>query len=86
MLGQYDEAVVTLKKVLQRQPDSLMAHTFLAACYSSMGRDSEAASAAKEVLRINPRFSVASHAKTLPYKDKTDIDREVAALRKAGLY
>ena len=85
MLGQYDEAVVALKKALQTNPDFIMAHIFLAACYSSMGRDAEAASAAKEVLRINPRFSVESHAKTLPYKDKADIDREVAALRKAGL-
>ena len=85
MLGQYDEAVLALKKALQKEPDSLMAHTFLAACYSSMERDAEAASAAKEVLRINPGFSVESHAKTLPYKDKADVDREVAALRKAGL-
>ena len=85
MLGQYDEAVVALKKALQRKPDLLMAHIFLAACYSSMGRDAEAASATKEVLRINPRFSVESHEKTLPYKDKTDVVREVAALRKAGL-
>jgi adenylate cyclase len=85
MLGQYDEAVVELKKALQTDPDFIMAHIFLAACYSSMGRDAEAASAAKEVLRINPKFSVESHAKTLPYKDKADVDREVAALRKAGL-
>ena len=85
MLGQYDEAVVALKKALQRESDSLRAYIFLAACYSSMGRDAEAASAAKEVLRINPRFSVGSHVKTLPYKDKADVDREVAALRKAGL-
>jgi adenylate cyclase len=85
MLGQYDEAVVALKKALQRDPDSLMAQIFLAACYASMGNDAEAASAAKEVLRINPGFSVESHAKTIPYKDKADIDREVAALHKAGL-
>jgi hypothetical protein len=45
----------------------------------------EATAAAKEVLRINPKFSIESHAKTLPYKDKADIEREVAALRKAGL-
>jgi adenylate cyclase len=85
MLGQYDEAVAALKRALQREPDSLRAYIFLAACYSSMGRDAEAASAAKEVLRINPKFSVEWHKKTLPYKDKADADREVAALRKAGL-
>jgi len=85
MIGQYDKSIVTWKKVLQRNPDYLPAHAFLAACYSSLGRDVEAAAEAKEVLRIDPKFSVESHAKVLPYKNKVDIEREVDALRKAGL-
>jgi len=85
MTGQHDEAILTLKKAVQINPDFLPAHIFLAACYSSLGRDAEAAAATKEVLRINPKFSVESYAKTLPYKNIADIEREVAALRKAGL-
>jgi adenylate cyclase len=85
MMGQYDGAIVALKKVLQMTPDFLTAHTFLAASYGSLGRDAEATAAVKEVLRIDPKFSIESHAKTLPYKDKADIEREVTALRKAGL-
>jgi adenylate cyclase len=85
MIGQYDKSVVTWKKALQRNPDYLPAHAFLAACYSSLGRDVEAAAEAKEVIRIDPKFSVESHAKILPYKNKADIEREVSALRKAGL-
>ena len=85
MTGQYDESMAMLNKALQMNPDFLPAHAFLAACYSSLGRDAEASASAKEVLRIDPRFSIESHAKTLPYKDKADIEREVAALRKAGL-
>ena len=50
-----------------------------------MGRDAEATAAAKEVLRINPKFTIESYAKTIPYKNKTDVERELAALRKAGL-
>jgi hypothetical protein len=45
----------------------------------------EASDAAKEVLQINPKFTIESHAKRLTYKDKADIEREVAALQKAGL-
>ncbi len=63
----------------------MLAHVFLAACYSSMDRQAEAAAAAKEVLRINPRFSIESYAKRLPFKNKADIELNVAALRKAGL-
>jgi adenylate cyclase len=85
MLGQYDEAVVELKKALQKEPHYLYAHIYLAECYSSMGRDAEAAAAAKEVLRVNPKFVIDSYAKTLPYKETADVEREVAALRKAGL-
>jgi len=85
MTGQYDEAILTFKKALDRNPNYLPAHAFHAASYSSLGRETEAAAAAKEVLRINPKFSLESYAKTLPYKNTADIERYIAALRKAGL-
>jgi adenylate cyclase len=85
MTGQYDEAIATLKKILHSHPNYLPAHAFLAACYSSLDRQPEAAAAADEVRRINPKFNLDSYAKILPYKNKADIDRYIAALRKAGL-
>ena len=85
MTGQLDESIITWKKVLQVNPNYLPAHAFLAACYSSLDRYAEASAAAKELLRINPKFSIESYTKTLPYKNKADIERYVAALRKAGL-
>jgi adenylate cyclase len=85
MTGQYDEAIPAFKKALNRNSNYLPAHAFLAATYSSIGRETEAAAAAEEVLRINPMFSLESYAKTLPYKNKTDVERYVAALQKAGL-
>jgi adenylate cyclase len=85
MTGQYDESVATWKKALKVSPNFIIAHRFLAACYSSMGRDAEANAAVNEVLRINPKFTIESYAKRLRYKNKADIEREVAALKKAGL-
>jgi adenylate cyclase len=85
MTGQYDEAILTFKKALGISPNYLPAHAFLAASYSSLGRETEAVAAAEEVLRINPKFCLESYAKTLPYKNKSDIERYMAALRKAGL-
>jgi adenylate cyclase len=85
MTEQYDKAIATWKKALRVGPNYLPAHAFLAACYSSLDRHAEATAAAKEVLRINPKFSLESYAKTLPYKNKVDIKRYVSALRKAGL-
>ena len=85
MTGQYDMAILTLKKAVSTNPHFLPAHAFLAACYSSIDRQAEATAAAEQVLQLNPKFTLESYAKTLPYKNKADIERYVAALRKAGL-
>jgi adenylate cyclase len=85
MTGQIDESITTFKKALHVNPNYLPAHAFLAACYSSIDRQTDAAAEAKEVLKVNPKFSLESYAKTLPYSNKTDKERYLAALRKAGL-
>ena len=56
-----------------------------AATYSMMGRDADARAQAKEVLRIDPNFSVDSYSKRVSYKNKGDWNRYMDALRKAGL-
>jgi len=80
MTGQYEKAIEPFKKAVSVNPDFLIAHAFLAACYSSLGRQAEAATEADEVLRINPKFTLEAYAKTLPYKKKADIERYIAAL------
>jgi adenylate cyclase len=85
MTGQYDESIAICKKALKVSPNFLAAHLYLAASYSSLDRNADAIAAAKEVIRINPKFTIESYAKRLLYKNKADIDREVNALRKAGL-
>jgi len=83
--GRFEEAVSALKKAIQIAPDNILAHTHLAATYSMMGRDKEARAEVAEVIRINPKFSVDSWAKNLPFKDRSEIDKIINALRKAGL-
>jgi hypothetical protein len=50
-----------------------------------MGLEKEAQSEAEEVLRLNPKYSVDYFAKISPYKDQTETDKIMDALRKAGL-
>jgi hypothetical protein len=57
----------------------------LAAVYSELGRETEAQAEAAEVLRINPKFSLAVHKERIPIKDPAMLERQIAALRKAGL-
>jgi adenylate cyclase len=85
MAGRLEEAVSACKKGIQGAPDFIVAHINLAATYSLMGREKEARAEAEEVLRINPKYSVDSMAKRVPYKDQSEIDKLVNALRKAGL-
>jgi hypothetical protein len=63
----------------------LIAYIALTSAFEMAGRMEEARAAAKEVLRINPRFSVERYEETLPFKDKVAKDRIIDALRKAGL-
>ncbi len=83
--GRFEEAVSAYKKSLQLSPDNISAHINLAATYSLMGREQDARAEAAEVLRINPKFSVDSFAKIVPYKAQSQNDKFINALRKAGL-
>ena len=85
MTARFEEAVWAYKKAIQLAPNNIPAHVSLTATYSMMGREKEARDEAAEVLKINPKFSVDSYAKILPYKDQSQSDKFVNALRKAGL-
>jgi len=84
--GRYEEAVSAYKEAIQRAPGLIPAHIGLGTTYSLMGREKEARAEAEEVLRINPKFSLDHFAKTgLFYRDQSEKDKIVNAMRKAGL-
>jgi len=83
--GQYGEAIVMYKTVLQRNPDDLSALIGLAAVYSASGREEKARAAAAEVLRIEPKFSLERSAEESMYKNQADTERMIDSLRRAGL-
>jgi adenylate cyclase len=85
LLGQYEEAIATYKRVLQIYgPDHLLAHSGLVFTYASMGRENEARAEGAEVLRIDPKFSWDRWLKGLPF-DQSRKDRLAEDLRKVGL-
>jgi adenylate cyclase len=83
--GDCKEAIATCEKGLKRDPDSLNSHVIMAAVYGGCGREKEARKEATEILRINPKFTVESYTKILPYKNPSDRERTFQGLRKAGL-
>jgi TolB-like protein len=83
--GRYEEAIVQLKKAIEREPGDIFSYIFLTAAYGMAGREKEARAAAAEVLKINPKFSLEQFAKIHPYKDPATKERYIDSLRKAGL-
>ena len=84
-LERYDDAIVVLKKAIKQEPRNMFAHLMLAVAYCLAGREAEGRKEAKEVLRINPNFSVKYLQKTIPFKNPAHTDRLIAAMRKLGL-
>jgi adenylate cyclase len=85
-LERYDEAIAVLKKAIEEDPKrNLFSYLALAVTYSLAGREEEARETAKEVLRINPRFSVKHLEKTIAFKNPAHTARLITAMRKAGL-
>ena len=60
-------------------------HAFLAASFAQMGNSVAAAAHASEVLKREPKFSVAAHLATQHYKHEADRKRHETGLLKAGL-
>jgi adenylate cyclase len=83
--GRYTEAIELVNKCLEENPENLQALLILAACYSFLNRSEDAIIASKEILRINPNFSVVNYVTTLPYKNQKAANGYIDALRKAGL-
>jgi TolB-like protein/Flp pilus assembly protein TadD len=83
--GRYAEAVAPLQRYLSHYPNILPAHLTLAVVYSELGKEAEARAEAAEVLRLNPNFSLEIHRQRVPIKDPAVVERQLAALRKAGL-
>jgi adenylate cyclase len=84
-MGRYNEAIGWAKKAVGREASNVFSHLVLVSCYSLAGREEEARAEATQVLRINPKFSMARFEKTTPQKNLEVKKRFVDALRKAGL-
>ncbi len=86
LTGRFDDAVVTLKKAVQRSPEDMWAHIQLARAYSMMGKDKEAHAEVAEILKLDPKYSLETMVKSLG-QPRHGAEREtwVNALRKAGL-
>jgi adenylate cyclase len=85
MTKQYREAIREFNRAIEANPRYSECHVSVACTYSLMGHGKDAKAAALDVLKTDPEFSLQDYAKTLPYKEESDLNCLIEALDKAGL-
>jgi tetratricopeptide (TPR) repeat protein len=85
LTGRYEEAIVAFKKYLEREPQRIDYHAWLAAVYSAMGQENQARIEAKELLKKKPTFSLEQWGSTLQFKYEAVNEGIISYARKAGL-
>jgi adenylate cyclase len=85
LAGEHEKALSAYEQVLRGYPDDIRALIGSTATYSLLGREEEARAKAAQILRMEPKFSLESFLKTLPFKNKADEELLFDSLHKAGL-
>ena len=84
-LNKINEAIADLEMSVRLNPRFYPARRFLAAAYVEAGRLDEARAQIDEVLQLNPTVSITKLRRELPFKHPADLERQLTALKLAGL-
>jgi adenylate cyclase len=80
-----DGAIETYNELINIESDSIEGQIALAEIFGETNQPDQAAVSAKEVLRINPDFTINKYVDGLAYSDPAENLRFADGLRKAGL-
>jgi TolB-like protein/Flp pilus assembly protein TadD len=85
LAGDYQEAITSLKRVIEKNPNHVPARFYMIVAYSLLNQDEKARFQVEEYLKLRPSANIESCRKRSTFKNEADIERVAAALRKAGL-
>jgi adenylate cyclase len=85
LAGRDEEAVAIHEAHRAREPHSPLPYIGLVIAHVHLGHDAEAQAALAGLRALDPHWSLARYAATSPYKDSADLEREMDALRRAGV-
>jgi TolB-like protein len=83
--GQVDFAVAAAHEGLRILPQSINCRLILASALARGGWTADAQRVARDLVGLEPTFSLARHAANAPYRDAAVLERIVGELRSAGL-
>jgi curved DNA-binding protein len=84
-VDKYERAIRNLKRKVGLNSNNLMIWVGLAYLNLKLGRDNEATEAAKEVLKINPKFSINDFLATVKFKNPDSSEKISILLKNVGL-
>ena len=84
-LENYETAAEWARKSVRMHRDNLPAHLVLAASLALLGRESEAKASVRELLALDPGFTIASLKKRFPIGRYRNLEGFLDGLRTAGL-
>jgi adenylate cyclase len=84
LAGNYQEAIASLTRVIQKNPKFNPARFHLIAAYSLSDQDEKAKTQMEEYLKLRPGMTIENWRKRRTYKNETDKDLIANALRKVG--
>ena len=85
-LGHYEEAIAAQQRAIALAPGLIWWHVFLVDAYVAAGEEERARTKAREILQIDPSFSVDAFLKLFHwYRDPSILKSYATNLRKAGL-
>ena len=83
--GRYDESIQTFQACIDNFPDWVYSHTGLAVSYGLKGDHRAAAEKVKDILQLDPSYTVGRFIQPDLYQDKSVMKACAAVLRRAGL-
>ncbi len=84
--GNYETAAAHFRERILLTPETDLSRSLLAAALGHLGRVEEARRVWRELVEINPNYSVDVHLARLPFRDPAKARRIAEGLAKAGLH
>ncbi|MCP3875176.1 MAG: tetratricopeptide repeat protein, partial [Desulfobacteraceae bacterium] len=86
LIKDYDQAISTFEKSVEKDPGFWPSHLLIAASYGAKGMKEEAQDAIERVLEENENFLNENWEQRVPYKDPAAAQHMIDTFKKLGLY
>ena len=83
--GQNNQAITAINELLSKKPDSTSGLTILISALVADGQLETAKGYAVKLMKLDPEFSISQYATRHPYRDRRQIEPQLANLKAAGL-